>query len=84
MAIQPSSCETIVGMYNIYLNNEKVPKKMVLSVQYEYRCIQCSVWAQMIMCECLDYYVFYLEYVKSVCRVVVAFITHRIVTTDGI
>ena len=37
-----------------------------LSVQYEYRCIQC--WAQIIMCECLDYYVFYLEYVKSVCR----------------
>ena len=27
MAIQPSSCETIVGMYNIYLNNEKVQKK---------------------------------------------------------
>ena len=26
------------------------------------------LWAQMIMCECLDYYVFYLEYVKSVCR----------------
>ena len=61
MAIQPSSCETIVGMYNIYLNNEKVQTKMVPSVQYEYRCIQCSVWAQMIMCECLDYYVLYLE-----------------------
>ena len=41
---------------------------MVLLVQYEYRCIQCSVRAQMTMCECLDYYVFYLEYVKSVCR----------------
>ena len=26
MAIQPSSCETIVGMYNIYLNNEKSAK----------------------------------------------------------
>ena len=63
MAIKPSSCETIVGMYNIHLNNEKVQKK-VLSVQYEYRCIQCSVRTQMIMCECLDYYVFYLEYVK--------------------
>ena len=57
-----------MGMYNIYLNNEKVQKKMVLSVQYEYICIQCSVWAQMIMCECLDYYEFYLEYVKSACR----------------
>ena len=44
-------------MYNIYLNNEKVHKNvmccMVLSVQYEYICIQCSVWAQMIMCVCL-------------------------------
>ena len=27
MAIQPSSCETIVGIYNIYLNNEKVQTK---------------------------------------------------------
>ena len=45
------------------------------------------LWEQMIMCECLDYYVFYLEYVKkglSSNIVVVAFITHRIVTTDGI
>ena len=67
MAILPSSCETIVVMYNIYLNNEKV-QKMVLSVQYAYRCVQCSVWAQMLMCECLDYYVFYFEFVKSVCR----------------
>ena len=40
MAILPSSCETIVVMYNIYLNNEKV-QKMVLSVQYAYRCVQC-------------------------------------------
>ena len=37
MAIQPSSCEIIVSMYNIYLNNEKVQKKMVLIVQYEYK-----------------------------------------------
>ena len=85
MAIQPSSCETIVGMYNIYLNNEKVQKN----------CANCAIcvqmhtvfWAQMIMCECLDYYVLYLELCKiglSSNIVVVALITHRIVTTDGI
>ena len=60
-------------MYNIlYLNIEKVQKKMQkkngAKCAYEYRCIQYSVRAQMTMCECLDYYVFYFEYVKSVCR----------------
>ena len=60
-----------MGMYNIYLNIEKVQKKVQKNgakCAYEYRCIQCSVRAQMTMCECLDYYVFYFEYVKSVCR----------------
>ena len=58
-------------MYNIlYLNIEKVQKTGV-KCAYEYRCIQCSVRAQMTMCECLDYYVFYFEYVKSVCRQIV-------------
>ena len=57
-----------MGMYNIlYLNIEKV-QKTGAKCAYEYRCIQCSVRAQMTMCECLDYYVFYFEYVKSVCR----------------
>ena len=58
-----------MGMYNIlYLNIEKKCKKNGAKCAYEYRCIQCSVRAQMTMCECLDYYVFYFEYVKSVCR----------------
>ena len=59
-----------MGMYNIlYLNIEKVQQQKVqkngAKCAYEYRCIQCSVRAQMTMCECLDYYVFYFEYVKS-------------------
>ena len=63
-----------MGMYNIlYLNIEKVQNKVQTNgakCAYEYRCIQCSVRAQMTMCECLDYNVglFYFEYVKSVCR----------------
>ena len=80
-----------MGMYNIlYLNIEKSAKKVQKNgakCAYEYRCIQCSVRAQMTMCECLDYYVFYFEYVKSVCRqilLLLQFIKHRIVTTDGI
>ena len=61
-----------MGMYNIlYLNIEKVQKKVQKNgakCAYKYICIQCSVRAQMTICECLDYYVFYFEYVKSVCR----------------
>ena len=57
-----------MGMYNIlYLNIEKVQKNGA-KCAYEYICIQCSVRAQMTMCECLDYYEFYFEYVKSVCH----------------
>ena len=61
-----------MGMYNIlYLNIEKVQTKVQTNgakCAYEYRCIQCSVRAQMTMCECLDYYVglFYFEYVNRV------------------
>ena len=37
-----------------------------------------ALWAQMIMCECLDYYVFCLEYVKSVCRQIVLLLMHSL------
>ena len=54
---------------------------------YEYRCIHCSVWVQMIMYVCLSTICIQVEICKiGLCSiiVVVAFITHMIVTADSI